>query len=185
LGFPPIPTTYYDEIIQKINEFILLAGTDLSVKFDQIRLGTEYEDKDSLKPAFGYSNGTVIAFGNSNCNNKFITFGNKLTSFLIQDRNLNTLLGEAFRRRFPTVWCTMGYFTGDFTITKKLESLFKKYENLDENLFRMPCFELELGLSHYKDLRDWKSLRKFKMPRRHKLMLSRHRSKNSRNSKLT
>ena len=163
LGFPPIAPAYYDKIILKINEFIKIRQTNLSVKLDLIRLGTKYEGMASLKPISGVSNGTVIAFGNSNSNKKFNAYGNKLISFLKRDGILNALLGDTFRRRFPTVWCTMGYYTRDFTITNKLESLFSKYDKLDEALFRIPCFDLELGLSHYKDLRDWKSLRKFKL----------------------
>ena len=163
LGFPPISPAYYHKIIVNINEFIKITQTDLCVKLDLIRLGTKYEKMHSFKPISGVSNGTVIAFGNSNSNKKFNAYGNKLISFLKRDRILNALLGPKFRRRFPTVWCTMGYYTRDFTITNKLESLFSKYDKLEEALFRMPCFELELGLSHYKDLRDWKSLRKFKL----------------------
>jgi hypothetical protein len=161
VGFSPIASDYYDRITQKIDDFIALTQTDLNVRFDMIRLGTKYEKKDCLKPVYGVSNGIVIAFGNSTSNKKFNVYGNKLISFLIRDRNLSTVMGKTFRRRFPTVWCTMGYYTRDFTITKKLEALFSKYDNLDKSIFTIPCFELELGLSHYKDLRDWKPLKRF------------------------
>jgi hypothetical protein len=163
LGFPSISPVYYDRITQKINEFIESTQTELTVKFDLIRLGTKYENKDYLKPVYGDSNGTIISLGRSASNKRFTTYGNSLTSFLLRDKNLHSVLGKTFRRRFPTVWCTMGYYTRDFTITKTLESLFKKYDKLDGAKFKIPCFKFELGLSHYKDLRDWKSIRKFEL----------------------
>lgn len=161
LGFPSISPVNYDKITKKINEFIQLTHTQLSVKFDLIRLGTKYEKKGCLKPVYGTSNGTIIAFGNTVSNKRFTTFGNKLAFFLLRDRNLNNVLGRTFRRMFPTVWCTMGHYTRDFTMTENLKCLFSNYYNLDESIFRVPCFELELGLSHYKDLRDWKPIQNF------------------------
>lgn len=83
----------------------------MSVKFDLLRLGTKYENNGTMYPVFRVSNGTVIAYGDSECNKQFTTYGNELISFLVQDRNLDAVLGKSFRRRFPTVWCTMGNFT--------------------------------------------------------------------------
>jgi hypothetical protein len=48
----------------------------MSVKFDLIRLGTKYENYNNLKPVLGFSNGTLIAFGDSKTNRRFTTFGN-------------------------------------------------------------------------------------------------------------
>jgi hypothetical protein len=45
----------------------------------------------------------IIAFGDNLDNRDFVTFGNKLASFLLKDENLNAILGKKFRRRFPTV----------------------------------------------------------------------------------
>lgn len=163
LGFPSMSPAYYDKITKKVNEFIALTRTQLTVKFDLIRLGTKYESKGCLKHVCGTSNGTIIAFGNIASNKSFTTYGNKLASYLLRDGNLNSLLGKIFRRRFPTVWCTMGYYVRDFTISGNLESLFNKYYNLDEAIFKIPCFDLELGLSHYKDLRDWKPIQNFEL----------------------
>jgi hypothetical protein len=53
-----------------------------------------------LKPVYGVSNGTIIAFGESPHNQDFITFGNELASFLLKDENLNSIFGKKFRRRF-------------------------------------------------------------------------------------
>jgi hypothetical protein len=161
LGFPVIDPLYYEKIREKINQFIELTQTNLEVNFNVIRLGTKYENTNTLKPVSGVSNGTIIAFGNCVHIRSFTSFGNNLSSFLISDKNLRTVLGKRFRRRFPTVWCTMGYYTTDFVIAKDLETLFDKYKKLNNDFFQIPCSELELGSSHYKDLRDWKRIQKF------------------------
>lgn len=163
LGFPVVEPDHYNAIIEKINQYFEVVRGEMMVKFDVIRLGTKYANNNTLKPVNGISNGTLIAFGDSLRNSGFITFGNKLTSFLLDDEDLNPVLGRKFRRRFPTVWCTMGYYTTDFKITTKLETLFNKYQNLDSNFIHIPCYEIELGTSHYKDLRDWKRIRRFSL----------------------
>ena len=165
LGFPVIDPLYYGKIREKINQFIELTQTYLEVNFNVVRLGTKYENKNTLKPDSGISNGTIIALGYSISNKKFANYGNMLSSFLLKDKNLSNILGKRFRRRFPTVWCTMGYYTTDFVIPKDLETLFNKYKKLNKFFFKIPCCEVELGMSHYKDLRDWKSIEKFKLSR--------------------
>ena len=62
LGFPVIDPLYYEKIREKINQFIELTQTDLEVNFNVIRLGTKYENKNTLKPVSGVSNGTIIAY---------------------------------------------------------------------------------------------------------------------------
>jgi hypothetical protein len=136
---------------------------EMLVKFDLIRLGTEYEKNNVLKPDQGISNGTIIAYGDSFSNRAFTHYGNKLASFLIGDESLKIILGKGFRRKFPTVWCTMGYFTRDFMITREIELLFNDYLTLDKDQFRIPCYDLELGTSCYKDLRDWKRVKRFSL----------------------
>ncbi|RPI80551.1 MAG: hypothetical protein EHM34_09945 [Nitrosopumilales archaeon] len=161
LGFPVIDSAYYEAVRQEIKEFSEGMEPKMNIKLDLIRLGTKYEKNNTLKPVNGVSNGTVIAFGDSPSNIRFTTFGNKLTSFLLKDEDLNKVLGIKFRRRFPTVWCTMGHYTTDFEITRELEMIFDEYKELDSDFFQMPCPELELGSSHYKDLRDWKPMQKY------------------------
>ena len=65
LGFPVVTPAYFDKITKKINEFIELTRTELNVKFELIRLGTKYENNDTLYPVYGASNGTIIAYGDS------------------------------------------------------------------------------------------------------------------------
>ncbi len=161
LGFPVVEPEYYDTIAEKIKQYSERTQGEMNVKFDLIRLGTKYENNKTLKPVWGVSNGTVIAFGNSLHSRGFIGFGNKLASFLLQDQTICYFLGKKFRRRFPTVWCTMGHHTKDFKITPELEKLFGEYKKLDSDFFQIACPELELGSSHYKDLRDWKRIQTF------------------------
>lgn len=163
LGFPAIHRTYYDVITERVSEFIEGMQKEMLVRFDLIRLGTEYEKNDALKPDPGMSNGTVITYGDSSSNRAFTRYGNKLASFLIDDVSLKIILGKEFRRKFPTVWCTMGYFTMDFMITSEVELLFNDYRNLDKDQFQIPCYDLELGTSCYKDLRDWKRVKRFSL----------------------
>ena len=165
LGLPVVTPANCNKITKKISEFIELTRTELNVKFELIRLGTKYENNDTLYPVYGASNGTIIAYGDSISNKEFTTYGNELIAFLLKDMKLNFILGKSFRRRFPTVWCTMANYTRDFTITNHLETLFNKYENLNEALLQIPCLEVELGFSHYKDLRDWKPIQNFTLPK--------------------
>ena len=135
----------------------------MTVKFDLLRLGTKYEHSSNLTPLPNHSNGTVIAIGSCSSNKKFTTFGNNLCSYLLKDKSLRRVLGKRFRRRFPTVWCTMGHYTTDFKVTIEFETLFSKFQNLFEPFFEIPCYDFELGTSHYKDLRDWKQTEKFSL----------------------
>jgi len=163
LGFPIVEPEYYEVITERINQFSLWEQPEMNVKFDMFRLGTKYQNKNTLNPISGVSNGTVIAFGDYPVNKELTTFGDTLSSFLAEDEYLNIALGKKFRRRFPSVWCTMGYYTTDFKITNKLETLFSKYEDLKSHFFHIPCYQLELGTSHYKDLRDWKRIQNFSL----------------------
>ena len=164
LGFPVLNSSYYKTITEKIRHYCEVNRLQIHVRFNQIRLGTKYEEGNDLKPIPNISNGTVIAFGDCLYNRGCATFGNELASFLIGDNILNSVLGGEFRRRLPSVWCTMGYYITDFKITSKIEKLLKQYRYLDTKHFHFPCTELELGSSHYKDLRDWKRIQTFQLP---------------------
>jgi hypothetical protein len=161
LGFPVLESRYYDVITEKISQYCKVVRGEMDVRFDLIRLGTKYENNNTLKPINGVSNGTVMAVGDYLRNSRFTGFGNRLSSFLLKDDDLNIVLGNKFRRRFPTVWCTMGYYIEDFKVTSEIEKVFDQLLKLDSELFDTPCCELELGKSYYKDLRDWKPIEKF------------------------
>lgn len=163
LGFPVVTQVYYETIKERINEYFEKSPVrQICVKFDRVRLGTKYESHNNMKPVPGISNGTIIATGDLKTNETFTLFGDNLCSSLLEDKNLDAVLGKEFRRRFPTVWCTMGHYTKDFKVTQKLETVFHKYENL-ESRFNIPCYEIQLGCSQYKDLRDWKLIQKFSL----------------------
>ena len=166
LGFPVVDPVYYGVIKSKIEHYAEQKKLeDMNVKFDNIRLGTKYQNSSTLDKVNGTSNGTIIAFGSTKHNAVFTNFGNGLARFLLDDRELMPVIGKKFRRRFPTVWCTMGYYTTDFEIPKDLETLFNKYKKLNNAFFQNPRCELELGTSNYKDLRDWKSIQNFTLPK--------------------
>jgi hypothetical protein len=165
LGFPVIDSAYYEVVRQEIKEFSEVMEARMNVKFDLTRLGTKYENSNTLKPVYGVSNGTIIAVGEIEHNTDFVTCGNKLASLLVKDENLGIVLGKKFRRKFPTVWCTLGNYTNDFKIERDLETIFDKYRTLDQTFFHIPCYEIELGTSHYKDLRDWKRIEIFSLQR--------------------
>lgn len=161
LGFPVIDSEKYGLVEEKIKEFSDEMRCKLNLTLELIRLGTTYEYGGSLKPVCGVSNGTIIGYGGTLPNRDFVSFGNELCSFLLKDRILCSLLGKNFRRKFPTVWCTMGHYSKDFKIAIELEKVFNEYKTLNSKYFRMSCHELELGRSCYKDLRDWVSIKKF------------------------
>jgi len=163
LGFRVIESDYYNIIADKIKLFSEQIDAELSIKFDVVRLGTKYESNSTLNPIKNTSNGTIIAFGDTIQNKIFTDFGNNLASFLLNCRDLSPLLGRKFRRRFPTVWSTLGYYVRDFKIRSNLELLFNEYVNLESALFQMPCGELELGKSCFKDLRDWNLIKRFRI----------------------
>jgi hypothetical protein len=160
LGFPVMDSSSHNLVKDKIKEFCDEREHRMNLTLDTIRLGTMYENGSSLTPAFGVSNGTIIGYGGILLNKNFVTFGNELCAFLLKDKILCSILGKNFRRKFPTVWCTIGNYTKDFKITTELEKIFNEYRTLDSKYFHINCNELELVRSCYKDLRDWKSIQK-------------------------
>jgi hypothetical protein len=165
-GFGPLKKKDYEIIQKQILEFSRIKRQSmLIVKLDSVRPGTMYSEKETLTPIQGMSNGTVIAVGDVVRNKDFYNYSNQLTSFLLRDKNIKSILGANFRRKFPTVWCTLGYYNRqkNFTIGKDLEDIFKKYDNLKGNAFEIPISEISLVKSNYKNLRYPKLIQKFKV----------------------
>ena len=75
--------------------------------YDRTMPRTIYSENKIFGPAHGIGNGTVIAFGNVDKNIHW-NFANRLTSFLLKDKYIRSILVSKFRRKFPTVWCTLG-----------------------------------------------------------------------------
>ena len=137
----------------------------LNIKFDAVRPGTMYFANNTLKPTYGVGNGTVIAIGDVAQNGSFCNYSNQLTSFLLKDKKVRSTLGNNFRRKFPTVWCTLGYYNknNNFKVGVKLENIFKKYNNLNGNDFEIAITEIALVKSKFKNLRYPKLIQKFQL----------------------
>jgi hypothetical protein len=97
-----------------------------------------YVENKTLRPLHGMSNGTVIAVEDVVKNEAFCNYSNQLSSFLLKDKNIESILGANFRRKFPIVKCTLGYYNKqkEFKIGNDLECIFKQYSHLNDNDFR-------------------------------------------------
>ncbi len=165
-GFGPLEKKDYEIIRKKIKQFSEKQQVKmLNIKFDAVRPGTMYSASKTLVPVDGKTNGTVIAIGDVAHNESFCNYANWLTSFLSKDKKVKSILGDNFRRKFPTVWCTLGYYNkkNNFKITAELENIFKQYNDLNSNDFEMPISKIALVKSKYKNLRYPKLIQKFKL----------------------
>jgi hypothetical protein len=165
-GFGPLEKKDYERIGNKILQFSKQHRIKkLNIKFDSVRPGSIYSGNNILRPVKKISNGTVIAVGDVSQNEDFCNYSNNLTLFLLKDKKIKSILGPKFRRKFPTVWCTLGYYNKQkkFKISNDLENIFKKYDNLKGNAFEIPISELSLVKSKYKNLRYPKLIQKFKV----------------------
>jgi hypothetical protein len=165
-GFGRLKKRDYEIIELKIQEFSRKKRDGkLIINFASVRPGTMYSENKTDRPVHGISNGTVIAIGDVVTNKDFCNYSNQLTSYLLRDKDLRSILGGNFRRKFPTVWCTLGYYNRQkkFKIGNDLENIFKKYENLKGNAFEIPISEISLVKSNYKNLRYPKLIQKFKV----------------------
>jgi hypothetical protein len=112
----------------------------------------------------GQSNGTVIAIGDVSHNIEFTKYANSLTKYLLNDKNIQSILGRKFRRKFPTVWITLGYYNkeGRYKIDTVLEDIFKQYIKLDKE-FSFSISEISLVKSKFKNLRYPKLIQKYRI----------------------
>jgi hypothetical protein len=165
-GFGPLKKKDYEIVQKKIQEFSRIKRENmLTVNFVSVRPGTMYSENNTLRPIHGLSNGTVIAVGDVVQNEDFCNYSNQLTSFLLRDKDIRSILGANFRRKFPTVWCTLGYYNKqeNFKIGNDLENIFKQYDNLKGNRLLFPVSDISLVKSKYKNLRYPKLIQKFKV----------------------
>ena len=163
-GFGPKSEKDYQAIKRQIRLFTKSRKVTLTIKIDSIRPGTAYSDNSTIKPVEGRGNGTVIAIGDASHNIEFSKYANNLTKHLSNNKNTKSILGKNFRRKFPNVWITLGFYNkrDNFKIDTVLEDIFKKYEKLD-NDFRFPISEMSLVKSKYKNLRYPKIIQKFQL----------------------
>jgi hypothetical protein len=165
-GFGALNKSDYEIIQKKIQEFSRKKrNSKLIINFDAVRPGTMYLENKTLRPMHEMSNGTVIATGDVVINEDFCNYSNQLTSYLLSDNKIKSILGANFRRKFPTVWCTLGYYNKqeNFKIDTDLENIFKKYVNLKGNAFEIPISEISLVKSKYKNLSYPKLIQKYKV----------------------
>ena len=134
-GFGPMSKKDYQTIRREIQLFTNSQKSKaLNIRLDSIRPGSMYCGNKTLKPIMGQSNGTVIAIGDVSHNIEFTEYANSLTKYLLNNKNIKSILGKNFRRKLPNVWITLGYYNkkDEFKIDTVLEDIFKQYSNLDQ-----------------------------------------------------
>ena len=163
-GFGPMSKKDYQKLRREIQIFTKSQKVTLNIRLDSIRLGSMYCSNKTLKPMMGQSNGTVIAIGDVSHNIEFTKYSNSLTKRFMNDKNIQSILGRNFRRKFPTVWITLGYYDKKdmFKIDTVLENIFKQYIKLDKD-FSFPISEIALVKSKYKNLRYPKLIQKYRI----------------------
>jgi hypothetical protein len=165
-GFGPLKKNDYERIRKKIQQFSRKKRDGkITISFQVVRPGTMYFENNTLRPSRGMSNGTVIAIGDVVENEDFCNYSNQLGSFLLEDKTIKSILGANFRRKFPTVWCTLGYYNKqkEFKIDNDLEYIFRQNDDLNSNDFRFPISDISLVKSKYKNLRYPKLIQKFRL----------------------
>jgi len=166
-GFGPLAKKDHEPIRKKIQQFVNQKRIKkLDIKFESVRPGTMYSEGNTLRPLQKISNGTVIASGQVNQNKDFFNYSNNLGLFLLNDKKTKSILGANFRRKFPSVWCTLGYYKRKkkFKIDNNLGKIFSQYSDLTGNdFFNLSVSEISLVVSNYKNLRYPKLVQKFRL----------------------
>jgi hypothetical protein len=115
--------------LQTVEEFFdeykpFLGGT-LQIKCDLIRPGSWYKNSEEI---FLVSNGTALLMADLEHpdTQKFLRVANVLERYLKE--KLPNMFDQSFKRKFPTVWCTLGYFTRDFEVTPFVKTSFPRIE---------------------------------------------------------
>ena len=166
-GFGPLAKKDHEPIRKKIQQFLNQNRIKkLDIKFESVRPGTMYSEAKTLRPLQKISNGTVIASGEVNQNKDFFNYSNSLGLFLLSDKKIKSILGANFRRKFPSVWLTLGYYMNksNFRIDNNLEKIFSQYSDLTGNdFFNLSVSEISLVVSNYKNLRYPKLVQKFRL----------------------
>ena len=167
-GFGPLENEIYEQIQKRVEKFSEQNRVKkINIKFDCVRPGAMYKGDRPLKPLHNVSNGTVVAYGDVTKNRDFCNYTNKLTKFLLSDKKIKSKLGADFRRKFPAVWCTLGYYDKkeDFKIHSSLDKIFIQYSRLRNNAFNFnfPVSEIALVKSKYKNLRYSKLIQKYSL----------------------
>jgi hypothetical protein len=169
-GFGPLEEEIYERIQDMVYQFSNQNQVKkMILRFDCVRPGAMYTGDKTLRPVQNISNGTVIAFGDVSDNIDFCNYSNKLALFLLSDKKIKSKLGANFRRKFPAVWCTLGYYNkqSSFKMGDSLEKILSQYSNLSSNVsnfnFNFPVSEIALVKSKFKNLRYPKLIQKYQL----------------------
>jgi len=166
-GFGALEKKDHEPIRKKIQQFVNQKRIKkLNIKFESVRPGTMYSQGKTLRPLQKISNGTVIASGEVNQNKDFFYYSNNLGLSLLNDKKTKSILAANFRRKFPSVWLTLGYYKrkANFRIDTNLEKIFGQYSDLTGNdLYNLSVSEISLVVSNYKNLRYPKLIQKFSL----------------------
>jgi len=169
-GFGPLEHEIYERICEKIHQFSKNNQVKkMYISFDCVRPGATYSGSNMLRPVRHISNGTVIAYGDVAHNSDFCNYSNKLALFLLNDKKIKSRLGARFRRKLPSVWCTLGYYdkVKPFKISNGLGKLLNRYGSMSSNNFNFKFVfrisEIALVKSMYKNLRYPKIIGRFRI----------------------
>jgi hypothetical protein len=164
-GFGPLEKKEHEPIRKKIQQFVNQKRIKkLDIRFESIRPGTMYLDSRTVRPLQKISNGTVIASGRLSQNKEFFKYSNHLGLSLLNDKKIKSILGANFRRKFPSVWLTLGYYMSktNFRIDYNLEKIFGRYSDLTaSDLFKISITDISLVVSNYKNLRYPKLIQQY------------------------
>jgi hypothetical protein len=108
----------------------------LQIKFNLIRPGT-WRIGENKNLVNNCSDGTVIATGKMEeaDNKRFCDLGESLAEYL--KTKLDYIFGPDFKRKYPSLWCTLGYFDcADFDICDipELSDLFSNLKDMNITL---------------------------------------------------
>jgi hypothetical protein len=162
-GFGPLNEYDYELIQNQLEKFSFgKRGSHLTMCLDKIRLGTLFSN-NTLHPVQNISNGTVIAYGDVFKNEAFFKFTNELAAFLLKDEQVLLKLGYDFRKKFPALWCTLGYFNNseELRVSGDLQEFFVRHARLKDNIAPFAVTEVCLVKSKYKNLRYPKIVKKY------------------------
>lgn len=166
-GFGPIAENDYEPVRKMIQLYVNENPIrKINIKFDLVRPGTMYSQVKIRRPLQKISNGIVIAYGLVNQNTSFFNYANNLNKFLLKDERTKSILGVNFRRKFPSVWCTLGYYRKNtsFKINNDLQAIFIQHGDLYNTKFGNLSFSnISLVVSYYKNLRHHKVIQKYRL----------------------
>ena len=148
----------FEQLIkEKVIEFIdewKSTGNQIkfNLNFNRIRPGGWYGLQGEIVPLA--SDGTIVAIGElgkGSENEGFNALGKDLALFLIS--KLPSIFGNGLEPKYPTIWCTLGYFdTDDFIMNKPFVDTFSKWESLSGIIPSISITKLQLVRTRFRSL---------------------------------